>query len=126
SNLTNISLPDSLKDIGKGIFRRCYKLADFKIPKGLKHISECTFCECSSLKVIRIPEWVTEIDDFAFCNCNLESVICAGVTPPESDDVPHVLYGQIYENATLVVPKEAEKSYKAARGWRKFKNIETE
>lgn len=68
--LTQISIPDSVITMGNGVFRKCYKLENVKLPKELSVIIESTFEQCISLKTIQIPQHVTSIGKKAFYNCS--------------------------------------------------------
>ena len=142
TSLTSISLPNSIADIGTYAFSDCTSLAKIAIPDKIKSIQEYTFasCEsltyvcipnsvtdikvgaftrCSALTSITIPSSVTNIDDGAFYWCDaLDSVTCYAITPP----ILHRLAFQNY-NATLYVPAESVKTYKATDQWKNFTQI---
>ena len=80
SALKSISLPSTLKEIGKCAFYYCEALESVVIPKGVTAIGNCAFANCSKLKAVVIPEGVSEISYCAFEKCSaLEQV-----TIPES------------------------------------------
>ena len=73
--LTSISLPDSVKEMGESVFVDCVKLISVPLPKKLKEIRASLFAGCSSLTEIVIPGKVKTIGRNAFSRCeNLESV----------------------------------------------------
>ncbi|MGN0546493.1 MAG: leucine-rich repeat domain-containing protein [Acutalibacteraceae bacterium] len=82
NSLTNITLPNSVKNIGSSAFRSCYKLTIDTFPSGLASIGICAFYECINLKINSFPNELTNIGASAFENCsNLTSVtIPASVT----------------------------------------------
>ncbi len=79
-NLTDITIPEGVKDIGSGAFVEC-NLVSVKIPNGLTIIKKSVFANCSNLVSVRIPESVTRIEDYAFVGCKFTNIIIPdGVT----------------------------------------------
>jgi hypothetical protein len=68
-NLTSITLPNSLRHIGRSAFYNCSGLTDVAIPSGVTDIDRNAFYGCSNLINITIPETVNRIDFFAFEGC---------------------------------------------------------
>lgn len=68
-DLTEIKIPESVKNIGNRAFGFCLKLISIDIPDGIENIEARTFEECPSLKSITIPESVTSIGENAFEDC---------------------------------------------------------
>lgn len=64
-----ITIPESVKDIGEGAFAMCRYLKSVKLPYGIEKIKEQTFSECFSLKSVDIPGSVTIIEGAAFEKC---------------------------------------------------------
>ena len=76
SNLTSITIPNSVKTIGGCAFINCSNLISVNISNGVKEIGESVFSGCSSLTSIEIPNSVTSIGKFAFNGCSgMTSVI---------------------------------------------------
>ena len=73
-NLESVTLPESLKTFGYNAFRSCKSLKTVKIPSGVTAISSSCFRECSSLESVTIPEGVMTIEDGAFQSCNLNAL----------------------------------------------------
>ena len=69
SNITSISIPDSVTSIGIKAFQNCSNLTSIIIPNNVKRIEGSTFSGCSSLTSIIIPDTVQGIGDSAFSNC---------------------------------------------------------
>ncbi len=82
TELTNITLPDSIEVIERNAFSGCTALESINIPSKITVINEGLFIGCSKLKSISIPENVTKIKDLAFYNCSslTEITIPKGVT----------------------------------------------
>ncbi|MDE6373868.1 MAG: leucine-rich repeat domain-containing protein, partial [Clostridia bacterium] len=70
SNITSISIPNSVTQVGRYAFRGCSGLTSITIPDGVTYIGSSTFSGCSSLTSITIPNGVTYIDSSAFSGCS--------------------------------------------------------
>ena len=74
-NLTDISIPYSVKTIGDSAFSGCRSLTNINISESVTEIGSNAFSGCTSITDITIPDGVTVIGDYAFSNCtNLKSV----------------------------------------------------
>ena len=82
TNLTAVTLPDGLVEIGAYAFRECQNLASVTLPESLTTLDHSAFSSCKSLRAVKIPSKVTTIPDQCFNGCSsLESVtIPEGVT----------------------------------------------
>ena len=69
-NLTTINIPSSVTSIGGYAFYYCTKLKSITISDGLIAIGGNAFSYCSSLSSITIPNGVTSIGDWAFSSCS--------------------------------------------------------
>ena len=69
TDMTNITLPNTLTDIGNNAFRGCRGLNSFVIPNSVTSIGNYAFYSCSSLPFIDIPQNVTTIGEGAFQDC---------------------------------------------------------
>ena len=75
SNLTSITIPNSVTSIGDRAFSGCYNLTSITIPNSVTSIGPMVFFSCSNLKSITIPNSVTSIGMGAFFSCsNLKSI----------------------------------------------------
>ena len=109
SNLTSITLPESIKTIS-GAFYHCSSLKTVSLPSGLQSIGGYSFVSCTSLKSITIPASVTSIGSNEFASCTaLEQVTLLPTTPPVFGD-------SCFFDTTCViyVPKGTLEAYKAA------------
>ena len=70
SNLTGITIPNSVTSIGDSAFYNCSGLTSITIPDSITSIGERVFLGCSSLTSIEIPDSVTSIGDYAFYGCS--------------------------------------------------------
>lgn len=73
--LTSINIPGSVKTIGKWAFEGCSGLASIELQDGLSEIHQEAFRNCSSLTSVTIPGSVTSIGEDVFAGCdNLKTV----------------------------------------------------
>ena len=70
SNLTSITIPNSVTSIGSSAFEKCSSLLSVTIGNSVTSIGKDAFCGCDSLTSITIPNSVTSIGEFAFLGCN--------------------------------------------------------
>ena len=69
TNLTSVTISDSVTDIGSKAFVGCTSLPNITIPNSVTYISTSAFEHCSSLTSVTIPNSVTSIGTFAFHGC---------------------------------------------------------
>ena len=72
--LLTITIPDSVTEIGAGMFCYCTSLKSVVLPGTMTSIPASMFYECTSLESVNIPGGITEIGAQAFYNCNSLSV----------------------------------------------------
>ena len=81
SELTSVSLPDTVAYIDDFAFSGCKKLKSVALGKSLTIIGNEAFDDCGKLTDITIPDAVTEIGQYAFRDCKkLNMKIPASVT----------------------------------------------
>ena len=68
-SLTYINIPNSVTSIDCSAFEGCKSLTEFTIPVGVTSIEDNTFDGCTTLSAVTIPNSVTNIDYSAFCGC---------------------------------------------------------
>ncbi len=118
----NTIIPNSVTSIVSSAFNNCTGLTSIEIPNSVTSIGSYAFDGCSGLTSITIPSSVKYIGGDAFYGCtSLTSIYLFSETPATI----YVLDrdNNIYENATLYVPQGSLEAYKAADGWKEFKNI---
>ncbi|MBR6327316.1 MAG: leucine-rich repeat domain-containing protein [Alphaproteobacteria bacterium] len=73
--ITNVNLPDTLLDIGRSSFNRCYGLKNITIPQSVETIGNYAL-QFTALESIIIPDNVTTIAPYAFgYNYGLKSIV---------------------------------------------------
>lgn len=76
---TNVIVPSSVCEIGKGAFECNDYITTVIIPEGVTHIHKNAFYGCYNLVSVKIPYSVTYIGESAFSTCHaMESVIIPG------------------------------------------------
>ena len=109
SNLTSVTIHESVDYIGNNAFYGCSCLTNVTIPDGVTQIGNSTFYGCCSLTNLKIPDGVTRIGNNAFYGCNgLTSIVIPdSVTRIEYDafslcsGVKNVTISQYINNSTL-------------------------
>lgn len=86
--LKSISIPNSVRTIGKNAFSNCWNLESIDLPDSVVSIGESAFSGCTNLKSVHLSWYVLSIGDYSFSNCpNLKlinipkSVTTIGVNP---------------------------------------------
>lgn len=74
SGLTAVEIPDSVTEVGEGVFSNCGSLAEAAIGSGVSAITDFFFDECYALERIKIPAGVTRIGRYAFSRTGLKSI----------------------------------------------------
>ena len=120
SGLTSITLPNGLTNIGYSAFSGCIGLTSVTIPDGVTNIESSAFNNCSGLTSITIPSSVTSIGYSTFQGCsNLIYVTVENSTPVSISSATFTNRA----NATLYVPVGSKAAYQAANYWKQFKEI---
>ncbi len=74
--METLSLPSTLKRIGKNAFGLCFSLKSVTLPEGLEEVGEQAFCD-SPIDHIHIPASVSHLGSLAFKSASLESITVA-------------------------------------------------
>lgn len=61
TELTAITLPETLEEIGISAFENCCQLKQIYLPDSVERIGMCAFEDCNSLECIRLPKRIHEL-----------------------------------------------------------------
>lgn len=118
SSLTSIILPNSLVDIGEAAFSYCYQLKSIVLPPNLKQIGREAFFECISLSSIVVPDGVTDLN-LVFSHCSaLKNVVL-----PNSVKILNNTFKYCSSLSTIVIPNGVR--YLARMSFRDCSSLET-
>lgn len=70
SDLTSVTIPNSVTSIGERAFGYCTGLTSVPFPNSVTSIGSYAFEDCSGLTSVTIPESVTSIGNHAFFDCS--------------------------------------------------------
>lgn len=101
NSLTNIILPESIITIGDFAFDGCISLTSITLPKSVKNIGSCAFRDCKSLSKITIPDSVLSIEDAVFYGC---SGLTAVVLPDSITSIKEKTFFQCSSLSSITFP----------------------
>ena len=123
SGLTSVTIPNSVTSIGSSAFYNCRGLTSVTIPNSVTSIGNTAFNNCRGLTSVTIGSGVTSIGNEAFAACgNLASVTIEATTPPTLNGANGATF---YGNASgrkIYVPADSLNTYKTASGWSYYTN----
>lgn len=102
SGVSAVTIPNSVRLIGKGAFQGCEALREMTLPSNLEEVSEECFDGCISLKEIVIPEGVTKIGKYAFRKCESLTRI---VIPSSVQEIEEGAFEDCFSLKELVLPQ---------------------
>lgn len=74
SNLKSITLPSTIKYIGKEAFFACNNLTSISIPDNVNSIGQDCFAQCEALERVTLPSNTATIPNGCFYKCNLKEI----------------------------------------------------
>lgn len=105
SGITSLVIPNSVTELGGGVFSGCKELKQIKLPNSITKIPAYAFANCTALESITIPEGVTVISDSAFEKCKS----LANVEIPDSvKKIGYLVFNECSSLEKLVVPEGVE------------------
>ncbi len=114
TTLTSVTIPNTVKTIGKYAFSCCAGLTSLEIPSSVKLIGESAFRDCVGLTSLEIPSSVKLIGEYAFFGCDgLTSVTVGDTTIPSGVARSVVIEEKAFsscENLTKVTIRNVVKS----------------
>lgn len=69
TGLRSVTVPENVSYIGGSAFAGCTSLTNVRLPEGITCITDNCFMDCTSLQTIKLPSTVTDIFGCAFKNC---------------------------------------------------------
>ena len=71
TDITGITLPNSITSLGNSCFKLCNKLTSVKLPDNITSLGDETFMTCSKLSSINITNTLTSLGEFCLAFCNI-------------------------------------------------------
>jgi hypothetical protein len=103
--LTSVTIPDSVTSIvtsiGKNAFSTCRGLTSLKIGNSVTSIGDSAFSQCFALRSVTIPNSVTSIGNNAFYGCALTSV----TIPDSVTSIGNLTFYGCGELVTVIIGK---------------------
>ncbi len=122
TSLTNLTIPNSVTTIGSLAFYNCTALTSVVIPNSVTTIADYAFNNCTGLKRVTIGSGVESIGDYAFASYDLSIVVCLATTPPTIQSNTFKLGNNnpnVHSTPTyFLVPKGCLNAYQAADYWK--------
>lgn len=87
SNVTEVSLPSTLKTIGSDCFNSCSLITTLVLPEGLKVLQSNCFLNCEKLTELTLPESLTTIEDSIIGNSNLVLTVLSKTVQFDNDAI---------------------------------------
>ena len=82
SNLTSVTIGNSVTSIGEVAFCFCSSLTSVTIPDSVTSIGNWAFSGCTGLTSVTIPDSVTSIGNYAFYECTGLTIYCEAASEP--------------------------------------------
>lgn len=105
TSLGSISIPDSVKSIGEESFWGCYELSSVKFGRFLSDIGQRAFWGCRSLHSIQIPDSVNDIKFETFMRC---SSLINVILPFSLVRIEDEAFRECYSLKKIVIPNSVE------------------
>ena len=124
SDLTSVSIPNTVNSIYNSAFSDCTGLVSVLIPNSVNGIGTGAFYGCSNLTSVTIPNMLSILTDDVFMNCsNLVQLTSLAENPPIMR--PGAFDG-INANIIIIIPCGTTSSYQTTDGWSGFTNYQEE
>lgn len=70
TDITSISLPNSITSLGNNCFQHCKNLIYVKLPDNITSLGDYVFTSCSKLSSIKLPDTLTSLGEYCFSFCD--------------------------------------------------------
>lgn len=121
ANITSVTIPPSVKSIGRMAFAECASLSDVVLSEGLETIQGAAFCS-TALSSVTIPSSVQSISPMAFASPSIKTKTITSLIE-EPFKVWDICSPDEKEQVTLLVPPGAKAKYEATSDWNQFGTI---
>ena len=135
-SLTEVNLPNSLRQVQTSAFRECNALRQMVYPRGVTSIANSAMDNCNSMTHVTLPSTLTYLGSNAFARCtSLSTIYVKAVIPPVCDIyewydydwdeyvTDYAFTSAQFINGHLYVPIESYNDYRNADTWCKFVSI---
>ena len=109
-HVLSVTLPSSLKTIGKYAFVNCLKLKTLSFSNGLETIREGAFDNCEALMSVRLPETLKTLERKAFYGCSSLKCIDVPASVTSFGDL-------VFSNCTSLVTANIKASVETLPVW---------
>ncbi len=110
-DFVNLTIPDSVEDIGDEAFADCEELASLSLGSSVRTIGESAFAYCGKLESVTIPASVEAIGNDAFNQCGSLTAFTAASDNPNFSAEGGVLYDKSGETLVIYPPGKADTSF---------------
>ena len=113
TNLTSVTLSDSVTSLSAKSFHSCSVLQSINIPTGVTNISDSAFAYCSGLTNITLSSGITKINQYTFFNCRSLNNI---VIPNRVTEIGQQAFSGCWSFTRITIPSSVKKIYGGAFG----------
>ena len=115
--MTQVTLPNSVTDVGDYCFSACLKLKDVQLSESMTTISFYLFKDCRSLTQITLPERINLVRPDAFVNCIALKLIKSKALYPPTVNNEYGNASKLIYSGKLIVPVGSKDSYSKDSSW---------
>ena len=118
--MTSVTIPDTVKKIGKSAFYECKNLKNVHIPDSVTDLEPRSFGDCDELTSFNIPKGITEIPAYAFEWANITSLDI----PDNITKIGEGAFGFCINLTSLTIPDSVTeidaKAFQSCKGLKSF------